>query len=485
MDGLLDDGVRHFLHVDRHLVEFAATYGVWIYALLFLIIFFETGVVVTPFLPGDSLLFATGALAAAGVMDIGLILTLLTAAAIIGDNTNYFIGRAVGPRVFTEHSRWLKREHLLRTQRFYEVHGGKTVVLARFVPIIRTFAPFVAGVGRMHYPRFLAFDVGGGILWVWSFGLLGYFFGNTPDHQGELRARDHRRDRDLAAAARLRVLASAAQQRSLEPMSAARMSLGAVTLGALALAIVVSCISRLNVGLLALALAWIIGVFVGGLRLPDVFAGFPIDLFLTLSGVTLLFAQAHVNGTLDIVAHNAIRLCRGRVGVVPIMYFGLGAVLASAGPGNIATTGLLAPMAMATALRMRISPFLMAIMVGNGANSGSLSPFAPTGIIVTDNMTRIGLRGLRAADLGLQLARARDRGVRGLLRVRRAEAADARRARRARGRARETPRLAPDRDARRDRAVDRRRDPLRPLGFPHRHGGIRGRRAALAVARGR
>ncbi|HEY8173327.1 MAG TPA: SLC13 family permease [Dehalococcoidia bacterium] len=171
------------------------------------------------------------------------------------------------------------------------------------------------------------------------------------------------------------------------------MSLGAVTLGALALAIVVSCVSRLNVGLLALALAWIIGVFVGGLRLPDVFAGFPTDLFLTLSGVTLLFAQAHVNGTLDIVAHNAIRLCRGRVGVVPIMYFGLGAALASAGPGNIATTGLLAPMAMATALRMRISPFLMAIMVGNGANSGSLSPFAPTGIIVTNNMTNIGLAG--------------------------------------------------------------------------------------------
>src|SRR5688500_8832133 len=168
------------LHVDRHLVEFAATYGVWIYVLLFLIIFFETGVVVTPFLPGDSLLFATGALAAAGVIDIVGILTLLTAAAIIGDNTNYFIGRAVGPRVFTEHSRWLKREHLLRTQRFYEKHGGKTVVLARFVPIVRTFAPFVAGVGRMRYPRFLAFDVGGGVFWVWSFGLLGYFFGNQP-----------------------------------------------------------------------------------------------------------------------------------------------------------------------------------------------------------------------------------------------------------------------------------------------------------------
>lgn len=177
---LLLTAFDYFLHVDRHLLEFATAYGVWIYALLFLIIFLETGVVVTPFLPGDSLLFATGALAAAGVIDVVGILALLTAAAIIGDNTNYFIGRAVGPRVFTEHSRWLKREHLLRTQRFYERHGGKTVVLARFVPIVRTFAPFVAGVGRMHYPRFLAFDVGGGVLWVWSFGLFGYFTGNIP-----------------------------------------------------------------------------------------------------------------------------------------------------------------------------------------------------------------------------------------------------------------------------------------------------------------
>jgi membrane-associated protein len=177
---LLTTAFDYFLHVDRHLLEFATTYGTWIYALLFLIIFLETGVVVTPFLPGDSLLFATGALAAAGVIDVVAVLSLLTAAAIIGDNTNYFIGRVVGPRVFTEGRRWLKREHLLRTQRFYEKHGGKTVILARFVPIVRTFAPFVAGVGRMHYPRFLAFDVGGGILWVWGFGLLGYFFGNTP-----------------------------------------------------------------------------------------------------------------------------------------------------------------------------------------------------------------------------------------------------------------------------------------------------------------
>jgi membrane-associated protein len=173
-------GIDIFLHLDRHLLELAMTYGVWIYAILFLIVFLETGVVVTPFLPGDSLLFAVGALAAAGVLDIVQVLTLLTAAAIIGDNTNYAIGRIVGPKVFTQGSRFFKHEHLLRTQRFYEKHGGKAVVLARFVPIVRTFAPFVAGIGRMRYARFIAFDVGGGILWVWGFGLLGYFFGNQP-----------------------------------------------------------------------------------------------------------------------------------------------------------------------------------------------------------------------------------------------------------------------------------------------------------------
>jgi membrane-associated protein len=177
---LLTTAIDMVLHVDRHLLEVATTYGPWIYVVLFLIVFLETGLVVTPFLPGDSLLFATGALAGAGVIDIFGVLTLLTAAAVIGDNTNYFIGRFVGPRVFTEHRRLLKHEHLLRTQRFYEKHGGKAVVIARFMPIIRTFAPFVAGVGRMRYMRFLAFDVGGGILWVWSFGLLGYFFGSQP-----------------------------------------------------------------------------------------------------------------------------------------------------------------------------------------------------------------------------------------------------------------------------------------------------------------
>jgi membrane-associated protein len=177
---LISSAIDVFLHVDKHLLDIAMSYGVWVYALLFLIIFLETGVVVTPFLPGDSLLFAVGALAGADVLDIGTALPLLTAAAVIGDNVNYWIGRTVGPRVFREHNRWLKREHLLRTQRFYTKHGGKAVVMARFVPIVRTFAPFVAGIGQMRYARFLAFDIGGGVLWVCGFGLLGYFFGNHP-----------------------------------------------------------------------------------------------------------------------------------------------------------------------------------------------------------------------------------------------------------------------------------------------------------------
>ena len=171
------------------------------------------------------------------------------------------------------------------------------------------------------------------------------------------------------------------------------MNVAAIALGALGLAIVLSCTTRLNVGLLALGLAWVIGVYVGDLPVREVTGGFPVNLFLTLAGVTLLFSQARVNGTLDIVAHNATRLCRGRVGLVPVMYFALGAAIASAGPGNIATTGLLAPMAMATALRVGIPPFLMAIMVGNGCNAGALSPLAPSGIIVTGLMDRIGLPG--------------------------------------------------------------------------------------------
>lgn len=172
------------------------------------------------------------------------------------------------------------------------------------------------------------------------------------------------------------------------------MNIGAISVAALALAVLASCVSRLNVGLLAIAFSWIIGVYLGGMSVKEVAAGFPVELFLTLAGVTLLFSQAQVNGTLDRVAHQAVRLCRGRTGVVPIMFFFIAAVLASMGPGNIATAGLLAPMAMSAAGRMRISPFLMAIMVGNGANSGSLSPIAPTGLIVSSLMARIGLGGM-------------------------------------------------------------------------------------------
>ncbi len=169
------------LHLDRHLAALIADYGVWIYAILFLIIFCETGLVVTPFLPGDSLLFATGALAATGAMDPVLLGGLLILASFMGDNTNYWIGRFVGPKVFSRmESRFLNRKHLDQTHRFYERHGGKAVILARFFPIIRTFAPFVAGVGTMLYPRFLAFSLVGGVAWVGGLVGGGYFFGNIP-----------------------------------------------------------------------------------------------------------------------------------------------------------------------------------------------------------------------------------------------------------------------------------------------------------------
>lgn len=169
-----------FLHVDRHLIELVQSHGAWSYGILFAVIFLETGVVITPFLPGDSLLFAAGSLAAAGAFDLPLLLLLLSVAAILGDTLNYWIGRRVGARIFTEGSRLFKQEHLLRTQRFYARHGGKTIILARFLPIVRTFAPFVAGIGRMHYGRFWAYNAIGAILWVWGFGLLGYLFGNLP-----------------------------------------------------------------------------------------------------------------------------------------------------------------------------------------------------------------------------------------------------------------------------------------------------------------
>lgn len=169
-----------FLHIDKHLFEAVNTYGTWIYAILFAIVFLETGVVVTPFLPGDSLLFAAGALAAGGALDIRWVIVLLTVAAILGDSVNYSLGRAFGARAFREGSRFFKQEHLIRTQRFYERHGGKTIVLARFVPIVRTFAPFVAGSGNMSYGRFWVYNAAGGLLWVVSLSLLGYFFGTIP-----------------------------------------------------------------------------------------------------------------------------------------------------------------------------------------------------------------------------------------------------------------------------------------------------------------
>jgi membrane-associated protein len=152
-----------FLHLDRHLGDFVQTHGSWTYGFLFLIIFLETGVVVTPFLPGDSLLFACGALAATGSLRLSALFLLLAAAAILGDNMNYWIGRAVGPRAFSGTIRFLKRKYLIQAQAFYERHGGKTIFLARFVPIIRTFAPFVAGIGTMAYTRFLAYSVAGAI----------------------------------------------------------------------------------------------------------------------------------------------------------------------------------------------------------------------------------------------------------------------------------------------------------------------------------
>ena len=168
------------VHLDRHLQWLVANYGVWIYVILFAIVFAETGLVVTPFLPGDSLLFVCGALAAVGGLDMTLLVVVLISAAVIGDSVNYSFGRWLGPRVFREDRKWLNRKHLDRTHEFYERHGGKTIVIARFVPIIRTYAPFVAGIGAMDYARFLAYNVGGAVLWVVSLGYAGYFFGNIP-----------------------------------------------------------------------------------------------------------------------------------------------------------------------------------------------------------------------------------------------------------------------------------------------------------------
>lgn len=173
--------IDFILHIDQHLIELAQTYGLWIYAILFLIVFCETGLVVTPFLPGDSLLFAAGAVAALGGMNVHMAAALLLAAAVIGDAANFAIGKYFGEKLFAKpDSRVFKREYLDKTHAFYEKYGGKTIILARFVPIVRTFAPFVAGMGDMHYGRFIRYNIIGALMWVGLLTYAGYFFGELP-----------------------------------------------------------------------------------------------------------------------------------------------------------------------------------------------------------------------------------------------------------------------------------------------------------------
>lgn len=169
------------LHLDQHLAALGAQYGVWVYAILFLIIFCETGLVVTPFLPGDSLLFVAGAVAASGAMNVHWLVPTLICAALLGDNVNYFVGRLIGMKLFTRsNSRFLNRANVERAHAFYDRHGGKTIILARFLPIIRTYVPFVAGVAAMPYRRFIGFSIAGAVLWVVTLSYAGYFFGNIP-----------------------------------------------------------------------------------------------------------------------------------------------------------------------------------------------------------------------------------------------------------------------------------------------------------------
>lgn len=178
---LISKVIDVFLHLDKYLGTMITNYGAWSYGLLFLIIFFETGLVVTPFLPGDSILFAAGAFAALGYLDIYIIIGILIIAAILGDTVNYHIGKYFGAKAFSnEKSRIFKKEYFDKTQSFYDKHGGKTIILARFIPIIRTFAPFVAGIGNMGYMKFISYNAVGGVVWVTLFTLMGYFFGNLP-----------------------------------------------------------------------------------------------------------------------------------------------------------------------------------------------------------------------------------------------------------------------------------------------------------------
>jgi membrane-associated protein len=178
---LLATFIDIMLHLDKHLAMLVTQYGAWVYAILFIIVFCETGLVVTPFLPGDSLLFVAGAVAAAGGMDIGLLIVLLIVAAVLGDAVNYAVGSWFGPKVFRwESSRFFNRTAFDRTHAFYEKHGGKTIIIARFMPLIRTFAPFVAGVAQMTYARFAMFNITGAVIWVVSLSLAGYWFGNLP-----------------------------------------------------------------------------------------------------------------------------------------------------------------------------------------------------------------------------------------------------------------------------------------------------------------